>query len=266
MRIALPVGVEVDALHRIEQPIGRIDDRLGVLSVRRQRGLARRRQLQTARFDGPRSPVAVGEIDRRHPDDLAVPDIDEDRAAVGHVAVARDASGEPGADLEPDAPAHHDGLREPVGEVLRPLNGQLEILLRVDLIEPIDRRHQQIGAERGVFEGERHVGVGAQARTRCHLAIADRVPAADLLVARLELRDQVAFLQPCPEGWISPRRVFEQLRQSPQDDPESHRREHGHLPPLGSRRAAALEDFRRFDAATQLQKRGPDHSSAQAAM
>src|SRR6267154_2008156 len=45
LRIAFTVRIEVDALHRIEQPVGRIDDRLGILSVRRERRFARWREL-----------------------------------------------------------------------------------------------------------------------------------------------------------------------------------------------------------------------------
>ena len=94
LRIALAVRIEVDALHRIEQPVGRIDDRLGVLAVRRQRGLARRRELEAARLDRPRRRIVVVEVDRRHADDLAVLDVDEDRPAVGHVAIAHGAVGD----------------------------------------------------------------------------------------------------------------------------------------------------------------------------
>src|SRR5262249_35632174 len=106
----------------------------------------------------------------------------------------------PRADLQADALAHHDGLREPIGEVLRPFDGELEILLRVDLVEPVDRRHEQIGGDRGGLEGERDFSVGAQPAARRHLAVADRVPTTDLLVAGLELRDEVALLEPRAEG------------------------------------------------------------------
>ena len=227
--IALAVRVEVDALHRIEQAIGRINDRLRVLPMRGKRGLARRRELQSARFDGPWQWIIRGEVDRRHADDPAVLDVDENRSAVGHVAIAHGAVGKPRADLQADALAHHDGLREPVGEILRPFDGELEILLRVDLIEPVDRRHEQIGGDRGGLEGERDFSVGAQPRARRHLAVADRVPTADLLVAGLELRDEVALLEPRAEGRMPPGRVREKLRHPPQDDLELHRREHGLL-------------------------------------
>src|SRR5450755_4324279 len=54
LRIALAVRVEVDALHRVEQTVGRIDRRPAGLSVRGERGLARRRELHPARTNCPR--------------------------------------------------------------------------------------------------------------------------------------------------------------------------------------------------------------------
>src|SRR5262249_32874175 len=53
LRIAGTVRIEVDPLHRIEQTVGRIDDRLGVLPVWSECGLARRRELEAPRFDRP---------------------------------------------------------------------------------------------------------------------------------------------------------------------------------------------------------------------
>jgi len=52
-RIALIVRIEIDTLHRIEQAVGRIDDGLGVLPMRRQRRLARRREFLAPGLDGP---------------------------------------------------------------------------------------------------------------------------------------------------------------------------------------------------------------------
>src|SRR5258708_39953790 len=110
---------------------------------------------------------------------------------------------ESGRDLHDDVLADHDGLREPIAEILRPIDSELEILLRVDLIEPVDRRHEQIGAECGRLEAERDVGVGAQPRAGAYPPVADRVPAADLLIPRFELPDEIAFLKPRAEGGLS---------------------------------------------------------------
>src|SRR5262249_56458399 len=98
-------------------------------------------------FDGPGRWIIRAEVDRRHADDLSVLDVDEDRSAIGHVAIAHRAAGKPRADLQAYALAHHDGLREPVGEILRTIDGELEILLRIDLVEPVDERHEQISGE-----------------------------------------------------------------------------------------------------------------------
>ena len=51
LRVALAVRIEVDALHRIQDPVGRIDGRLDGLAVRGERRLARRRELLAFRFD-----------------------------------------------------------------------------------------------------------------------------------------------------------------------------------------------------------------------
>ena len=45
--------------------------------------------------------------------------------------------------------AHHDRLREPVGQVLRPIDRQHEVLLGVDLAQPIDRRRQKLAPDGG---------------------------------------------------------------------------------------------------------------------
>src|SRR5207253_7136771 len=51
--VALAVRIEVDALHGMEQTVGRIDDRFRVLPVRCQRRLARRPEFEAARLAGP---------------------------------------------------------------------------------------------------------------------------------------------------------------------------------------------------------------------
>src|SRR5450759_4889772 len=47
--VALTLRIEVDALHRVEQAVGRINDRPAVLTVRGERRLARRREIHSAR-------------------------------------------------------------------------------------------------------------------------------------------------------------------------------------------------------------------------
>src|SRR5262249_27310833 len=103
-----------------------------------------------------------------------------------------------------------------------------------------------------------NVGVRAQPGTRADLAVADRVPAADLLVARLELGNDVALLEPRPELRVPPARIGHQLRQPPQDDAELHRCEHGlllpALPPLSSRADMVFSAVRRRHATAKAQQ------------
>ena len=218
LRIALAVRIEVDALHRVEQPVGRIDDRFGVLPMRRQRGLGRRREVHAARRDGPGLRIVVVEIDRRHAHDLAVLDVDEHRPAIGHVAIPHGAVFEPGAELRAGGLAHHQGLGEPVGQVLGAIDRENEVLLGVDLVEPVDRRRQQLGAPCRVLEHELDVGARVQAGPGADPAVPDGEPASGFLVARHDLRHQIALFEPGPEGGMAERLELEQLRQAEQDE------------------------------------------------
>src|SRR6202007_990002 len=107
LRIACAVRIEIDTLHRIEQAVRRIDDGLRILAMRRQRGFARRRELEALGLDGPRRAVVISKIARRYAQDLAVLDVDEDRPAIGHVAIASDAEAQLLAVFEPGRLAQH---------------------------------------------------------------------------------------------------------------------------------------------------------------
>ena len=140
--VPLAVRIEVDSLHRIKNPIGRIDGRLDGLAVRRERRPARRRELLAFGFDGPRLRVVLVEIDRRHAHDLAVLDVHEQRPAVRHVHVARLAR----ARVDAVAPAglHHRFEREhePNGFVLRSVERHAERLGRIDPSELVVRMRE----------------------------------------------------------------------------------------------------------------------------
>ena len=209
----------------MEQAVRRVHHRLRVLAVRGERGLARRREFHALGFDRPRRAVILGEVDRDHAHDLVVLDVDEHRAAVGHVAIAHGAVGELVAVPPADGLHHHDGLREPVGVILGPVDAEHEVLLRIDLVEPVDRRRQQAGADRGVLEHQLAVGAGMQARPRTDLPLLELEPAADLLVARHDLRHQVALLEPRAERRVTKGLELQQLRQAKQDDRELEDRE-----------------------------------------
>ena len=55
------------------------------------------------------------------------------------------------------------------------------------------------------------------------LAVADLVPAAGLLVARLDLGDEIAFGEPRPEMRVAARSVLHELGKAPQDGREPRR-------------------------------------------
>ena len=76
-------GVEVDALERGEDALGRVDQRPVADGVGRAGGLARRGEGPAPRLDGPRSGVGVVELDGGHADDPAVLHIHKQRASVG---------------------------------------------------------------------------------------------------------------------------------------------------------------------------------------
>ncbi len=217
LRIALALRIEVDALHGMEQAVGRVDDRFEVLSVRRQRGLARRRVGLAARLDGPRAGVALVEVDRRQAHDLAVLDVDEDRAAVGHAGIARLAAGELGAVFPAQGLGQQDGAGEPGGQLVRPVHLELEVLDGVDLLLLADRRGEQLRGDRGVLERQIHVRARMNAGARAHRAVAEGEPAAHRVVHGADLRDEGLFLQAFAEGGIAPGAILEQQVEAGQD-------------------------------------------------
>ena len=216
--VALAIGIKIHALHGIERAVGRIDDGLGVLPVGRERGLARRRQLHALGRDAPGLGIGLVEIDQGGADDLAILHIDEERPAVGHVAITDRAILLGHAHVEAHAHQQHDGLGEPVGKVLRTIHGHLEVFLRVDLVQPVERRRQQISAEGGVLEGDGDVRIGVDAATRGHPAILDLEPAANLLVARHDLGDEIALRQAFGVGGVKFRRQRKRFRQAKKND------------------------------------------------
>ena len=192
LRIALAFRIEIDPLHRVEQAIGRIDHRLAVLPMRSERRLARRRQFHAARLDRPGLRIGFVKIDRCGANDLSVLDINEKRAAVRHVAIAHRAVRHRRAEFPVRGLHHHQGLREPVGQVLRTVDAEHKILLRVDLIEPVDRRRQQRRADRGILEGERDIGLrmlaGARSDLPSRISIQRPVPSSRAVICATRLR------------------------------------------------------------------------------
>ena len=75
--VALAFGVEVHALERGEDPLGRVDHGFLRHRVRRQGGPAWGLELAAAGLDGPAVGIGVVQVDGDHADDLAVLHIDE---------------------------------------------------------------------------------------------------------------------------------------------------------------------------------------------
>ncbi len=78
--VARALVVEVDALERREDALGRVDHGTLRLRVRRQGGAARRREAATPRLDDPVALVVVVKVDREHADDAPVLHVDEERS------------------------------------------------------------------------------------------------------------------------------------------------------------------------------------------
>ncbi len=222
--VARAVRVEIDALHRVEQPVGRIDQRLPGQRMARHQPLARRGEVAAARMDGPGRGVGVVELDGSRAYDLAVLDVDEDRPAIRAVGEARHAAAHVGAEFPADAPRAHDGLGEPVAQLVGPLERQVEVLLRVDLALIVDRRGQQPGGELRVLEAQHHVGLGVKPASGADAAVLEAVPAADLAVPGAELGGEILLPQPGAEIGVAPRRPPQHPEKPEKDDRKSHGR------------------------------------------
>ena len=85
LRVPLPSGIEIDALHRVEDPLLRVDPRAFGQREGGDAGLARRRVLLAVDVEGPGGRVVVVEHERPHADDLPILDVHADRAAAGAV-------------------------------------------------------------------------------------------------------------------------------------------------------------------------------------
>ncbi len=77
------VGIEVHALERRQDALGRVDQRPVPDGVGRAGGLARRGEGPAPRLDAPRRSIRVVELDGGHAEDPAVLHVHEQRAPVG---------------------------------------------------------------------------------------------------------------------------------------------------------------------------------------
>ena len=208
LAIALSVRVEVHTLHRIQNTIGGIDGRLPVLAVGRQGGFAGRRELFAAGFDGPGTGITVVEIDGGGADQFAVLDVNENRAAVGHAGIAFAAVRQINAVFPTDILGQHDRLGEPIGILVRPGHGQVELLLGVDLLLVIHRRHQQTKGDIHILETHADVGIGMNARLGGHMPVFKDKVTPGAFVIDPDLGNEVLLFKPDAECRIPPLRDF----------------------------------------------------------
>ena len=261
LRVALAVRVEVDALHRVQDPVGRIDGRLDGLAVRGERSPARRRELLAFRFDRPRLRVVVVEIDRRHANDLAVLDVDEQRSAVGHVDVTRLAA--TGVDAVTPTGLEHRLHREhePDGFVLLSVERHAEGLGRIDPAELVVRVRENLQPESGALDRDDDVGTRVDARARADFSVLDDVMAARPCLDS-DLSGEVLLLEPLAERWMAPGGVLHRERDAVQQRRERQRAQSVHLTfPGGAvcdqQHARCTSRFRRlFSVAPQSLARG----------
>ena len=121
-------------------------------------------------------------------------------------------------------------LSEPVREVLGAVNRKREILLRIDLMEPVDRWCEQGRAGRGVFEKKCDIRLRMQTGSRFDLSVADFDPTTDALITRLDLRRQISLFETGSKMRISPSGEPEELHEPEQNDRELQLREHRRFP------------------------------------
>ncbi len=220
--VALAFGVEVHAFHRILDPVRRVDHRLPVHGVGRQHPLARGCELPAPRLDRPCPGIIRIERDRRRAQDFAVPNIDEQRTAIGHGAKPRRAVLHPAADPPARGQGRHHRLGKPQPVLVRPLEAHEEVLERVDLFALIDGGHQQACADRSCLEDERYGGCLMDARTRPDPAILEDQVAAGRAVLAANLHHQVALAQAGAKRRVAPCRDPEHPGQAPKDQLELH--------------------------------------------
>ncbi len=94
------------------------------------------------------------------------------------------------------------------------------------------------GADGRVLEHQLAVGRGMQARAGADVAVLELEPAAAFLVARHDLRGEIALLQPLAERLVPPALELEHHRQAEQDERELGGLERHGVLPVGLRSGA----------------------------
>ena len=206
LRVALAVRVEVHALHRVQQPVGRVDEALPGERVRVDRGLARRREPVAARLDRPRLGVVLVELDGRDAQDAPVTHVDEDGPAVGVAGEPAHAVALVHAGLEPGGEHHLQGLGEPDREVVGALDAHLEVLERVDELEVVAAGPHDAAGDLGRVERHGEVRRRVQPGAGADLAALDHVGATPGAAREADLRHEVALAEARRERGVPARR------------------------------------------------------------
>ena len=109
-------------------------NRFGVLAMRRQCGLARRRELQSPRLNGPRLWIILCQINWRQTNNLFFFYIDKDWSTVCHVycafcTISRFTAPNPANTL-----GHHGGLSKPVRQPIIAVHFEFKVFKGIDLL------------------------------------------------------------------------------------------------------------------------------------
>ena len=220
LAIALAVGIEVDALHRIEQAIRRIYCRLLANRMRGHRRLTWRRPALAARLDGPGGRVGVIKFYRRQPDYLAVFDMHESRTAVGIGDIPFDAIAQVGAVLPMQRRYHVQRLGEPDHQVVTPIGLQLKALDRFNALDLIDMQTEQAQAELGIGDRDLDVGRRMQAPARNDFAILESKIACDRIVFGAHLCGKILLRKAQRKFRMAARHQPQSLQEAPQKNRE----------------------------------------------
>ena len=148
-------------------------------------------------------------------------DPDENRdigAAIGAIGVARDAVTHVGTD-GPGVSFHAGNeVHEPDNQIVGTGHRDLEILRRVNALELIERRSQEIRRDLRVLEENREIRVAMNTGTGGDPAVLQLDPPAFRLVFRLKLSDAIAFFQTLLELREYRRAGTHGLRDAPEND------------------------------------------------
>ena len=205
LRVARAVGIEIDPLHRIQQPVLAVDQRFGSEPVGGERGLVGWPEGPAARGDRPAPGVFVGELDWRDAQDLSVFNVDVDGTAIGVVRITGDAVALVLAVLPADRLRQADRFGKPRRQVVRSGQHHFEIFDRVDIEQEILFGRQHLQRHVFCFEGNLYIRLRVDTGARTNFSVLEFDKPADRTVHKLELGDHVLLFEARPEHGVPPR-------------------------------------------------------------